>query len=134
MQTRKHTHTPHTAQLPRDYYTAAGSLRPAASRAEALLRRALSLDASHPLALHLHIHISEAAAPTRAGAGGGDAAWAGRALGSADALVAAAPQQGHLLHMPSHIYLRCEAKRQLQRSLRFAVLALGTSVKRPYYF
>ncbi|GBF99344.1 hypothetical protein Rsub_11756 [Raphidocelis subcapitata] len=91
---------------PWDYYTGDGTLRPDAARAEALLRRALALDARHPLALHLHIHVAEAAAPTIAGAHGDEAAWAGRALGSADALAAAAPQQGHLLHMPSHIYLR----------------------------
>jgi hypothetical protein len=92
---------------PRDYYTEAGNLRPAAARAEALLRRALSLDPRHALALHLHIHVAEAGAPTLSGAGGDKAVWAGRGLGSADALAAAAVQQGHLLHMPSHIYVRC---------------------------
>jgi hypothetical protein len=40
------------------------------------------------------------------GARGDKAAWAGRALGSADALAKLGVQQGHLTHMPSHIYVR----------------------------
>ncbi|KAI8463443.1 MAG: hypothetical protein J3K34DRAFT_526977 [Monoraphidium minutum] len=91
---------------PWDYYTPLGNLRPEASRAEALLRRALALDSRHPLALHLHIHVAEAGAPTLDGAGGDAAVWAGRALGSAEALAALGAQQGHLMHMPSHIYVR----------------------------
>lgn len=105
MLTHAHACTP-AAGRPRDYYTAEGALRPEAARAEELLRRALAIDSRHPLALHLHIHVAEAAAPTLAGARGDRAAWAGRALGSAEALASSGAQQGHLMHMPSHIYVR----------------------------
>ena len=98
----------------RDAALGGAALRPDAARAEALLLRALEIDGRHPLALHLHIHVAEAGTPTLEGDGGGDggrggaaaARWAGRALGSADALAALRPEQGHLLHMPSHIYVR----------------------------
>lgn len=50
----------------------------------------------HPLLLHLHLHLMEAA-PRSGGA------WAQR---SADALALHYPGAGHLLHMPSHTYLR----------------------------
>ncbi len=50
----------------------------------------------HPLLIHLHIHLMEAA-PRSGGA------WAQR---SADALAQHYPGAGHLLHMPSHTYLR----------------------------
>lgn len=91
---------------PWDYYSAMGNMRPHAVQAEKMLRRALHADSRHALALHLHIHVTEASAPTLKGAHNDKALWAGRALGSADALVALAPMQGHLLHMPSHTYLR----------------------------
>lgn len=81
-----------------------GALRPSAARAEGLLQRALALNPNHALALHLHIHIAEAGAPMLSA--GQQDHWAGRALNSSDALVKANPQMGHLMHMPSHIYVR----------------------------
>ncbi|KAF8055909.1 hypothetical protein HT031_006548 [Scenedesmus sp. PABB004] len=92
--------------LPWDYYGASGALRPAAAEAERLLRAALALRPGHGHALHLHIHIAEAGSPLAAP--GREADWAGRAFGSADALArqAGALADGHLLHMPSHIYVR----------------------------
>ena len=51
---------------------------------------------THPLLLHLHIHLMEAA-PQSGGA------WAQR---SADTLARRYAGAGHLLHMPSHTYLR----------------------------
>jgi tetratricopeptide (TPR) repeat protein len=48
----------------------------------------------HPGALHLHIHAVEASNDP------------GRALASADRLLDLVPGAGHLVHMPSHIYIR----------------------------
>ncbi|KIZ07350.1 hypothetical protein MNEG_0599 [Monoraphidium neglectum] len=91
---------------PWDYYTNLGNLRPEGVKAEEQLLRALAIDEHHPLALHLHVHVTEAAAPTLEGAGGDRASWAGRGLGSAEKLAALAAQHGHLIHMPSHTFVR----------------------------
>lgn len=56
----------------------------------------LHLRTTHPLLLHLHIHLMEAA-PESGGA------WAQQ---SADTLARRYAGAGHLLHMPSHTYLR----------------------------
>jgi tetratricopeptide (TPR) repeat protein len=59
-----------------------------------LLDRALALDASHPGANHLYIHATEASPNPE------------RALPCAERLGAISPAQGHLVHMPSHVYIR----------------------------
>lgn len=60
----------------------------------ATLERALALDPDHPAAIHLYIHAVEASADPE------------RAEPFADRLRGRLPALGHLLHMPSHIYLR----------------------------
>lgn len=40
-------------------------LRPTAAEAEGLIKQALQLDPSHPLAIHLYIHIAEASSPIK---------------------------------------------------------------------
>lgn len=60
----------------------------------ATLERALELDPMHPGANHYYIHALEAS-PTPE-----------RALGAADRLAHLVPGAGHLVHMPSHIYIR----------------------------
>lgn len=89
---------------PWDYYTAEGDLRPNARVAEHLLLQALKINPSHVFALHLHIHIAEAGAATNQG--GAAVLQAGRALRSANTLAELNAQHGHLMHMPSHLYLR----------------------------
>jgi tetratricopeptide (TPR) repeat protein len=59
-----------------------------------LLESVLARDPEHPGANHLYIHAVEASRTPE------------RALASADRLVALAPDAGHLVHMPSHIYWR----------------------------
>jgi tetratricopeptide (TPR) repeat protein len=61
---------------------------------ERLLESVLARDPTHPGANHLYIHAVEASRTPE------------RALASADRLVALAPDAGHLVHMPSHIYWR----------------------------
>ena len=58
-----------------------------------LLETVLARNPEHPAAIHLYIHVTEASNdPYRAEEG-------------ADRLGALAPSAGHLVHMPSHIYL-----------------------------
>ena len=59
-----------------------------------VLESALKRDSNHIGANHLYIHAVEASKE------------AGRALPSADRLGKLAPSSGHLVHMPSHIYIR----------------------------
>ncbi len=54
----------------------------------------MSKDLSHPGVLHLHIHLIEASAEPE------------RALVAADNLEKTIPIVGHVVHMPSHIYVR----------------------------
>jgi len=89
---------------PWDYYAADGSLKPNAQTAEQLLVKALQLHPEHTHALHLHIHVAEAGAPVPSP--GLEHLSAARASGSAEQLAALNAQNGHLLHMPSHIFVR----------------------------
>lgn len=57
------------------------------------IERAIELDGEHPGALHLYIHTMEQYTPEAA-------------VAAADALGPLVPVAGHLVHMPSHIYLR----------------------------
>ena len=58
------------------------------------LEHIISKDLSHPGVLHLHIHLIEASAEPE------------RALVAADNLERTIPIVGHVVHMPSHIYVR----------------------------
>ncbi|MEO0650343.1 MAG: tetratricopeptide repeat protein [Planctomycetota bacterium] len=60
----------------------------------AALDRVLELDPQHPFANHLYIHTLEASGEP------------GRAEAAADRLVDLIPGSGHLVHMPSHIYVQ----------------------------
>jgi tetratricopeptide (TPR) repeat protein len=63
-------------------------------RINELLERALKENPDHPGAIHLYIHLWEASDTPE------------RALPAADRLAALMPGAGHLVHMPSHLYLR----------------------------
>ena len=58
-----------------------------------ILERALKLNSENPLANHLYLHATEAAADIA------------KALPSAERLKTLVPGAGHLVHMPSHIYI-----------------------------
>ncbi|WIA40430.1 hypothetical protein OEZ86_013787 [Tetradesmus obliquus] len=118
---------------PWDYYAEDGSLRPTAATAEALLLQALKLQPHHLHALHLHIHIAEAGQP--APQPGQEHTAAARALGSAETLAGLLPQNGHLLHMPSHIFVRTGRYAQAVAVNRAAYehdLARGSQCITPY--
>jgi tetratricopeptide (TPR) repeat protein len=71
-----------------------GSMQPETPEILATLERVLRANPDHPGALHLYIHAVE---------GGPDPA---RGEAAADRLGPLMPGAGHIVHMPSHIYLR----------------------------
>merc|ERR1719163_1785627 len=85
------------------FYDAAGSPLPRTVRAGAVLRGVLSRPSAHPFAHHLYLHLVEPGPTSTGGASG-----TGRMLPSAAALAAAfnGTDAQHLLHMPTHAYLR----------------------------
>ena len=71
------------------------------------LEHIMSKDLSHPGVLHLHIHLIEASAEPE------------RALVSADNLERTIPIVGHVVHMPSHIYIRVgQYEKALEQNIR----------------
>lgn len=78
---------------PWSYWEDDGSPRPGTLDALRAVEGVLARDPDHPGALHFLIHLVERFEPERAEA-------------AADRLVSIAPDAGHLVHMPSHIYWR----------------------------
>ena len=78
--------------MPWDYWREDGSPKPATEEVLAALDSVIARDPDHPGANHLKIHAVEVHYPERA-------------LESAGNLAHAVPGAGHLVHMPSHIYL-----------------------------
>jgi tetratricopeptide (TPR) repeat protein len=80
-------------QHPWDYWTEDGTPREGTLEAAATIDAILERNLWHPGANHFQIHIYEEFQPERAEA-------------AADRLVSLAPDAGHLVHMPAHIYWR----------------------------
>jgi len=78
---------------PWDYWHDDGSPREFTREAGEAIEAALALNPDHTGALHYKIHLYERFEPTRAEA-------------AADRLATQAPDAGHLVHMPAHIYYR----------------------------
>jgi tetratricopeptide (TPR) repeat protein len=79
---------------PWDFYTRkGGEPRPWTPEIVSLLEKVISIDTKNPLANHLYLHATEA---------GPDLS---KALVSAERLKTLVPSAGHLVHMPSHIYI-----------------------------
>ncbi|MCP9439004.1 MAG: hypothetical protein NNA20_10095 [Nitrospira sp.] len=79
---------------PWDLWTPTGKPKPGTEEIVATLESVLARFPDHPGACHYYIHAVEAS-PTPE-----------RALACADRLSGLAPGAGHLVHMPSHIYMR----------------------------
>ena len=75
-------------------YTADAEPAAGTERIVAVLERVLEMDPNHPGANHLYIHVVEASSNPS------------RGLRSASRLSDLVPASGHLLHMPSHIYVK----------------------------
>ncbi|MBK8975562.1 MAG: hypothetical protein IPM29_06525 [Planctomycetes bacterium] len=86
-------------QRPWDYWTSRywqrdGEPKPGIQEALDALRAVISRHPDHPGAHHMMIHVCEASPHVEL------------AVASADALVGLAPGAGHLVHMPSHAFVR----------------------------
>lgn len=80
--------------MPWDYWLKDRSPKPETEEAIAALRYVMARNPDHPGANHFYIHAVEAGSNPELG------------LPAADRLGGFAPQAGHLVHMPSHIYMR----------------------------
>jgi tetratricopeptide (TPR) repeat protein len=78
---------------PWDYWQTDGTPKPVTEEILATLESVLRRDANHPGANHFYIHAVEAKHPQRG-------------IAAADRLRDLVPGAGHLVHMPSHIYIR----------------------------
>ena len=78
---------------PWSYWHRDGSPRENTPEILAVLESVIERDAEHTGAVHYYIHAVEAAHPQQA-------------EGPADVLATLAPNAGHLVHMPAHIYMR----------------------------
>jgi tetratricopeptide (TPR) repeat protein len=79
---------------PWDLWTLDGTPQPGTTEIVETLEGVLARDPNHPGANHYYIHAVEASPNP------------GRALASAERLGGLAPAAGHLVHMPSHVYMR----------------------------
>ena len=77
-----------------NYWRRDGSPLPGTREAAAALEHVMALEPNHPGAVHLYVHLFESSAEPE------------RALPQADRLESLMPKAGHMVHMPSHIYLR----------------------------
>jgi tetratricopeptide (TPR) repeat protein len=80
--------------MPWDYWLKDRSPKPETEEAFAALRYVINRNPNHPGANHFFIHAVEAGPHPEQG------------IPSADRLTGYAPQAGHLVHMPAHIYMR----------------------------
>jgi hypothetical protein len=94
-----------------DWWKADGTPQPWTGEIVALLARALALAPEHPGAHHYVIHLYD------------DSRTPERALPSAERIAALAPGVGHLVHMPSHTYLRLGRYHDAVRANQAAVAA-----------
>ena len=80
--------------MPWDYWLDPETPKPATQEVLAALERVIARDPEHVGALHLYIHAVEPSSQPQ------------KAEAAADRLGPLSPGSGHLVHMPSHIYLR----------------------------
>ena len=79
--------------VPWNYWDKDGKPSPHIGEAKAALEKAIEINPDHPGAHHYYIHMVELPKPDLA-------------VKSADRLVNLMPGAGHIVHMPSHIYIR----------------------------
>jgi len=79
--------------VPWNYWDKDGNPSPNIAEAKTALEKAIAINPDHPGAHHYYIHMVELPKPDLA-------------VKSADRLVNLMPAAGHIVHMPSHIYIR----------------------------
>ncbi len=110
---------------PWDLWEPSGEPKPWTLEIVTALEQALKLDPQNPGAAHLYIHAVEASAHPE------------RALAAADRLGRLVPEASHLVHMPSHIYVRvgrwAEAARANERAMKADVVYRATFPRPGFY-
>lgn len=96
--------------MPWDYYLSGGEPKPETRKLLSTLEATIQKFPGHPGADHLYIHAVETAHPEKA-------------IASADRLLTYAPAAGHLVHMPSHIYILVGRYADASRANELAVKA-----------
>ena len=96
--------------VPWNYWDKEGNPSPNIAEAKAALEKAIAIDPDNPGAHHYYIHMVELPKPDLA-------------VPSADALGALMPSAGHIVHMPSHIYIRVGRYLDAVESNQKAILA-----------
>ncbi|WP_425234245.1 tetratricopeptide repeat protein [Ulvibacterium sp.] len=96
--------------MPWNYWDVDGNPAPNTLRGKAALEKAININADHPGAHHYYIHMVELPKPDLA-------------IPSADKLGGLMPAAGHLVHMPSHIYIRVGRYLDAVKSNQKAILA-----------
>ncbi len=96
--------------VPWNYWDAEGNPSPNIPEAKAALEKAMELNPDHPGAHHYYIHMVELPQPDLA-------------VPSADRLGGLMPAAGHIVHMPSHIYIRVGRYKDAVEANQKAILA-----------
>lgn len=96
--------------MPWDYWQEDGEPKPATREVQAQLERVIEGNPRHPGALHLYLHAVEEVYPE----------WG---VDAADRLANLVPGAGHLVHMPSHIYIRVGRYQDAAQANRNAIEA-----------
>ncbi len=96
--------------VPWNYWDHEGNPSPNIKEAKAALEKAMKLDPNHPGAHHYYIHMVELPKPDLA-------------VPSAEKLGSLMPAAGHLVHMPSHIYIRVGRYKDAVLANQKAILA-----------
>lgn len=96
--------------MPWNYWNNDGSPAPNTLKGKAALEKAVEINSDHPGAHHYYIHMVELPQPDLA-------------VPSADRLGELMPAAGHLVHMPSHIYIRVGRYLDAVESNQKAILA-----------
>ncbi|MCK0188510.1 hypothetical protein [Arenibacter sp. F20364] len=95
---------------PWNYWDNEGNPAPNTLKGKAALEKAMALNPDHPGAHHYYIHMVELPKPDLA-------------VSSADKLGALMPAAGHIVHMPSHIYIRVGRYEDAVKVNQAAILA-----------
>ncbi len=96
--------------VPWNYWTKDGKPSPNIKEAKTALEKAMKLEPENPGAHHYYIHMVELPYPDMG-------------VASADKLASLMPGAGHIVHMPSHIYLRVGRYKDAVKVNQAAILA-----------
>ncbi|SDM81926.1 tetratricopeptide repeat protein [Kriegella aquimaris] len=96
--------------MPWNYWDNEGNPAPNTLKGKAALEKAMQINPDHPGAHHYYIHMVELPKPDLA-------------VPSADKLGSLMPAAGHIVHMPSHIYIRVGRYQDAVKANEAAILA-----------